>query len=86
MDVEQVTRRWLAGEKIRAIARATGLARNTAKRIVRLAREGGLKPGQTWPAETRLQAIREGIGRPGGPASNQAEQTRRSTTLDELRT
>jgi transposase len=74
MDVEQVTRRWLAGEKIRALARSTGLARNTVKRIVRLAREGGLKPGDAWPAETKLQAIREGIGRPGGSASNQAEQ------------
>jgi transposase len=74
MDVEQVTRRWLTGEKIRGITRSTGLARNTVKRIVRLAVEGGLKPGDAWPAETKLQAIREGIGRPGGSASNQAEQ------------
>jgi hypothetical protein len=28
MDIEQVIRRWLAGEKIRAIARLTGLDRN----------------------------------------------------------
>lgn len=30
MDIEQVIRRWAAGEAIRAGARATGLERNTA--------------------------------------------------------
>lgn len=74
MDVEQVLRRWLAGEKIRAIARSTGLARNTVKRIVRLAGEGDVKPGGGWPEETKLRAIREGIGRPGGPESSDAEE------------
>jgi hypothetical protein len=37
MDMEQVIRRWLAGEKIRGIARLTGLDRNTIRRIVRSA-------------------------------------------------
>jgi hypothetical protein len=37
MDMEQVIRRWLTGEKIRAIARLTGLDRNTIRRIVRSA-------------------------------------------------
>ncbi len=75
MDIEQVIRRWLAGERIRAIARSTGLARNTVKRIVRLASEGGIKPGDGWPEEPKLRAIREDIGRPGGPESGEAEQT-----------
>jgi ABC-type lipoprotein release transport system permease subunit len=42
MDVDQVIRRWLAGEKIRAIARLTGTDRNTVRRIVRLAEEAGI--------------------------------------------
>src|SRR5437762_1057975 len=32
MDIDQVIRRWLAGEKIRAIARLTGTDRNTVRR------------------------------------------------------
>jgi len=35
MDIDQVIRRWLAGEKIRAIPRLTSLDRNTIRRIVR---------------------------------------------------
>jgi hypothetical protein len=37
MDIDLVIRRWLAAEKIRAIARLTGTDRNTVRRIVRLA-------------------------------------------------
>jgi hypothetical protein len=39
MDIDQVIRRWLTGEKIRAIARSTGTDRNTVRRIVRCAEE-----------------------------------------------
>src|SRR5262245_28298103 len=74
MDMEQVIRRWLAGEKIRAIARSTGLARNTVKGIVKLAIAVGLKVGDSWPEEAKLQTIRDGIGRAGGPESSEAEQ------------
>ena len=74
MDIEQVLRRWLAGEGIRAIARSTALARNTVKRLVKLASQQGLKPGDVLPEETRRQAIREGIGRPGGPEASSTEQ------------
>src|SRR2546429_1812774 len=65
MDIDQVIRRWLAGEKIRAIARLTGSDRNTVRRIVRLAEEVGIRAGTPWPEEGKLQAIRQRMGRPG---------------------
>ena len=67
MDIEQVMRRWLSGEKIRAIARSTGLDRNTVRRVIRLGQETGLKTGDVWPEEAKLQRIRERLGRPGAP-------------------
>ena len=65
MDIDQVIRRWLAGEKIRAIARLTGSDRNTVRRIVRLAEEVGIRAGTPWPEEGKLQAVRQRMGRPG---------------------
>ena len=51
MDIEQVIRRWTAGEGIRAIARATGLDRNTVRRLIRLAEKTGLKAGDAATEE-----------------------------------
>jgi transposase len=65
IDIEQAIRRWLAGESIRAVARSTGLDRNTVRRLIRLGQRTGLKPGDAWPNEGKLQAIRERMGRPG---------------------
>src|SRR6201993_3586299 len=65
MDIEQVVKRWLNGEKIRAVARATGLDRNTVRRLIRFAEEAGLKPGGACADEAMLRTIRERIGRPG---------------------
>ena len=65
MDIDQVIRRWLAGEKIRAIARLTGSDRNTVRRIVRLAEEVGIRAGTPWPDEGKLLAVRQRMGRPG---------------------
>src|ERR1051326_5937534 len=45
MDIDQVMRRWLAGERIRAMARSTGLDRNTVRRLIRVGQQVGLKPG-----------------------------------------
>src|SRR5215471_14444056 len=81
MDIDQVIRRWLAGEKIRAIARSTGSDRNTVRRIVRLAEEAGIRPETPWPDEGKLQALRQGMGRPGAAvAAGQAEQELRPRT------
>jgi len=75
MDTDQVIRRWLAGEKIRAIARSTGLDRNTIRRIVRAAEEVGVQRETSWPDEDKLQAIRQRMGRPGASvAAGQVEQ------------
>jgi transposase len=86
MDIEQVIRRWLAGEKIRAIARLTGLDRNTIRRIVRSAEKVGVRREAPWPDHGKLQAIRQGIGRPGATvASSEAEQRLKPRT-DQIRT
>ena len=45
MDIDQVMRRWLAGERIRAVARSTGLDRNTVRRLIRVGQQVGLKLG-----------------------------------------
>jgi len=65
MDIDQVMRRWLAGERIRAVARSTGLDRNTVRRLIRVGQQVGLKLGAAWPDEAKLQSIRERLGRPG---------------------
>jgi transposase len=81
MDIDQVIRRWVAGEKIRAIARSTGSDRNTVRRIVRLAEEAGIGRQTPWPDEGKLQAIRQRMGRPGAAvAVGQTEQQLRPRT------
>jgi hypothetical protein len=85
MDIDQVMRRWLVGEGIRAIGRSTGLDRNTVRRIVRLAEEAGVRSDMPWPDEGKLQAIRQGMGRPGAAvAPGEAEQRLRPRT-DQIR-
>ncbi len=39
MDIEQVMKRWLKGERIRAVARSTGLDRNTVRQLIRFAEQ-----------------------------------------------
>ena len=75
MDIDQVIRRWLAGEKIRAIARSTGADRNTVRRIVRFAEKEGIGQETPWPDEGKPQVIRQHMGRPGvAVASSEPEQ------------
>jgi transposase len=65
MDIDQVIRRWIAGESIRAIARSTGLDRNTVRRLIRFSEQAGVKPGDSWPDADKLKNICERLGRPG---------------------
>lgn len=65
MDIEQVIRRWVAGDAIRSIGRATGLDRNTVRRLIRLAQAQGLRVGETIGDE-QVESIRKQMGRPGG--------------------
>ena len=51
VDCQEVLRRWLAGDRIRSISRATGLDRKTVRRIVKVARGMNLRPGDPWPEE-----------------------------------
>jgi hypothetical protein len=75
MDIDQIIRRWLAGEKIRAIARSTGADRNTVRRIVRIADKEGIGRETPWPDEGKLQLIRQRMGRPGSVlAVSESEQ------------
>ena len=65
MDIDQVIRRWLACERIRSIARSTGIDRNTVRKLIRLGQQVGLKAGDKWPDEGKLEQIRKRMGRPG---------------------
>ncbi len=55
MEIEEVVRRWQVNESQRAIARATGLARETVKKY--LAAAGGLGLSTTGPPPTEKELI-----------------------------
>jgi transposase len=57
VDCQEVLRRWLAGDGIRPIARATGLDRKTVRRLIQLARALGLQSGDPWPEEKVVAAF-----------------------------
>ena len=84
-DIDQVIRRWLAGEKIRAIARSTGADRNTVRRIVRFAQDAGIKGDTPWPDESKLQAIRQRMGRPGTTVAAGEAEERLKPRADQIR-
>ena len=64
MDIQEVLRRWLAGDGVRAIARATGLDRKTIRPFLKAATDLGLKPGSPWPDEATVSSFTEQAKRP----------------------
>lgn len=77
MDTREVIRRWLSGEAIRAIARATGLDRKTIRRLLAAVQQSGLQPGDLFPDDTQLAAIIGQFRRPVRSTPRQTEQTLR---------
>jgi transposase len=82
MEIQEVVRRWQAGDGQRAIARASGVARETVKRYVRVAREVGLCAHGPPPTAAQLARLLQ-VGRPapaarsGGVAARPAPQRAR---------
>src|SRR3979409_2280568 len=73
MEIVEVLRRWQRGESQRAIARASGVARETVKKYLRAAEELGLAANGPPPTEdqvVRLGQVGGGVG--GGGAGGDA--------------
>src|SRR5438034_10849298 len=68
VDCQEVLRRWLAGDGVRPIARATGLDRETVRRFETVALGWGLRPGDPWPEEKVLAAFVSTTKHPRPPA------------------
>src|SRR5260370_16184970 len=66
MEIVEVVRRWQMGESQRAIARASGVARETVKKYLGAAEEFGLAANGPPPSED--QVVRLGLGGRGGGA------------------
>ena len=58
MEIEEVVRRWQVNESQRAIARATGLARETVKKYLAAAGDLGLSATGPPPTEQELVKLR----------------------------
>src|SRR5256885_7356605 len=54
MEIVEVVRRWQVGESQRAIARASGVARETVKKYLRAAEELGLAANGPPPTEDQV--------------------------------
>jgi hypothetical protein len=68
VDYQEVLRRWLAGDGIRPIARATGLDRKTVSKYVMIALGMGLQRGGPWPEEKVVVAFISEAKHPRPPA------------------
>ena len=74
MEIRQVIRRWRRGESARSIAQASGLARNTVDKYLRLAVAAGVTRGGEPPGE-ELYAALSRCSQPGPrPGSRLAPQ------------
>src|SRR3954469_19790697 len=57
MEIVEVVRRWQLGESQRAIARASGVARETVKKYLRAAEELGLAANGPRPSEDQVMQL-----------------------------
>ena len=64
VEIEEVLRRWQAGEGLRRIASGTGISRITVRKYVAAAEELGLFPGGPSPEEEQLSRL-AGISQAG---------------------
>ena len=64
VEIEEVVRRWQAGEGLRRIASGTGISRITVRKYVAAAEEMGLFPGGPSPDEEQLSRL-AGISQAG---------------------
>jgi hypothetical protein len=67
VDCQEVLRPRLARDGVRPIARATGLDRETVRRLVEIASQPGLRPGDPRPDETIVAAFISSAKRPRSP-------------------
>src|SRR6266567_3138966 len=77
MEIVEVVRRWQMGESQRAIARGSGVARETVKKYLRAAEEHGLAANGPPPSEeqvVRLVQVGRVVSGPRTWASPQAER------------
>jgi len=77
MEIVEVVRRWQLGESQRAIARASGVARETVKKYLRAAEELGLAANGPPPTEdqvVRLVQVGRVVSAPRTWVSPQADR------------
>lgn len=67
MELAEILRRWQAGDSARAIARGTGLARDTVGKYLREARKLGLSPAGLAPTDHQLLVL-AGLGQTASEA------------------
>jgi len=81
LEVKEVVRRWLAGEAKKAIARKTGVSRNTVRGYIKAALKSGLRKGAARPVTDEqiaavLIELRVPVERPRGEAWELCERHR----------
>ena len=64
VDIQEIIRRWQAGEGYRRIASGTGLSRNTVRKYLSGAKAEGIAPDGAVPSDDQLSRLAV-IGQPG---------------------
>ena len=79
MEIEEVVRRWQAGQSQRGIARATGLARETVKKYLAAAVSLGMSATGPPPNEAVLLELRRlGVVATAGASAGTADGAARA--------